>query len=170
MPRLTSFVPDGSESPINENEWVVTNCLNRGLLSTKGWIAARRDVIVEIGFDGGPNRTIDCVNYSYLVRMVIQDEEVKFTTFPRSEFPKTVYRVYPEVLTIAPVSTRIEVVTKGQGKAIYRPAWKDFDAAKSIQGFIDTAGFSSVEAEEAIVWLLGTLAIRGLPQVIPAGG
>jgi hypothetical protein len=165
MPRLTSFSSNDSDAPDNANEWVIKNSLNKGALSTVGWTASRQGVTIQLGFDGGSNRSIELHNYSYLVKMCIQEKSHEFTIFPLSGYPQSVYRVYPEIISVAPVSARLEASLKGDGKVVYREAWKDSDTTKKIKGFIDLSGFSSIEAEEAMVWLIGTLAIRGLPFI-----
>jgi hypothetical protein len=165
MPRLTSFSSDDSNAPENPNPWIIKNTLNKGVLSTVGWTASRQDLTIQLGFDGGSIRSIETHNYSYLVKMCIQEHSHEFTIFPLSGYPQSIYRVYPEVVSVAHVSTRLEVSLNGDGKVVYREAWKDSDTAKKIKGFIDTTGFSSSETEEAMVWLIGTLAIRGLPFI-----
>jgi hypothetical protein len=165
MPKLTSLTSDVSDVPEGPNSWEIKNTLKKGVLSIVGWTASRQDVTIQLGFDGGPDRSIECHNYSYLVTLQIQEIPHEFTIFPRSELSKSAYRVYPDIVTVAPMSARLEVSLKGDGKVVYREAWKDSDTAKNIKGFIDSTGFSRVEAEEAMVWLIGTLAIRGLPLV-----
>jgi len=163
MPRLTSFGDDADLPPSAEKTWEIRTEGHSTFLAVLG------DQSFELGHDPlrpgkhkleiSWNRSTQIHNYDLLIGDEIHRIVIK-------SLSTTEVAAYPFTVTVKLHRSGYSIAMEGVGEVVYRPSWKDSDTARNVVGFIDCNDFTNEEWEQAMVWLIGSLALINFPNML----
>lgn len=169
MPQPTSFFDDAKQ-PDSDNLWTIRQIGKQEAFIDRVYIAEKRGKSLDITpepFRMAPvaPRKIELVTNVSYVSGILLSIQVKGKTLEFSVLHTDTmrFRVWPEVASIAIKGSRLQVELFGIGRAEYRNAWKDSDAAKNIVGYVDELALTSRDQQdvESLVWLTAALVVYG---------